>query len=68
MKSYSNMVGDTAVIYNAPLVKGRYGEVKWSGTIIKAMLDENSVAERLDIDEVVKIVEIDGNILKVIKN
>ena len=65
--NFSNMIGNTATVYNAPLIKGKQGEVKWSGTIMHAMLSDNSVIETLDEGTDVKIMEVSGNILKVEK-
>lgn len=67
-EAYSNMVGDVAVVCNGPLLKNQRGEVKWSGTVMHAMLAENSTDIKLDDDTTVKIVAVDGNILKVLKN
>lgn len=61
--NFSNMVGDTAIIYKNPLYKNKQGEVKWSGTIMYAMLDTASPVEKLEEGSAVEITSVDGNIL-----
>ena len=36
---FDDMVGSTAVVFGQPIEKGKMGEVKWSGTIMKCQLD-----------------------------
>lgn len=36
---YDDMVGSTAVVFGQSIEKGKMGEVKWSGTIMKCQLD-----------------------------
>lgn len=66
-KPYKDIVGHRAYVIGE-LEKGKIGKVKWSGTTMKAMLDDNNKDNKLDNDMVVKIVSIeDNNILKVTK-
>lgn len=39
---FDDMVGDIAVVYDAPLEKGKMGQVKWSGAIMKCSLHEDA--------------------------
>ncbi len=36
---FDDMVGSTAIVINQPLEKGKLGEVKWSGAIMKCEYD-----------------------------
>ena len=42
---FDDMIGSTAVVFGQPIEKGKRGEVKWSGTIMKCQFDP--VAEEL---------------------
>lgn len=42
---FDDMVGGTAIVFGRPIEKGKMGEVKWSGTIMKCQFDP--VAEGL---------------------
>ncbi len=64
-EGFANMVGDIAIVCNGALVKGKTGEAKWSGTIMQAMLSENSRVEKLEEGQQVRILEVKGNILVV---
>jgi membrane protein implicated in regulation of membrane protease activity len=44
---FDDMVGSTAVVFGQSIEKGKMGEVKWSGTIMKCQLDP--VAEGLEM-------------------
>lgn len=65
-ENFSNIVGDVATIYNSPLVKGKVGEVKWSGTIMQAVLSGSANVDKLDEGVLVKIIAVQGNILEVV--
>jgi membrane protein implicated in regulation of membrane protease activity len=59
---YMDMVGSEVEIYNSSLLPGDLGQVKWSGTVMNARLDEmeqNSAA----IGDKLFITAIHGNIL-----
>lgn len=64
---YSNMVGDYCKVAEIPLVKGKRGKVKWSGTTMIAELAEGSAAEVIAVDEDVVIKEVKGTTLYVDK-
>ena len=61
--SYNNMIGDSAVISEKGLDKTHGGEVIWSGTIMKAKLDEHSGIEILQPGTPVIIKNVVGNTL-----
>lgn len=60
---FNNMVGDKCVVIKAPIVKGKKGAVKWSGTVMHAELVATSSAEAVAVDEEVVIKEVKGNTL-----
>ncbi len=62
---YSNMIGENAIVYEKPLLKGKIGEVKWSGTIMQAQLSDDADAQSVAPDTIVKIIAIKGNVLTV---
>jgi membrane protein implicated in regulation of membrane protease activity len=59
--SYSNMIGERALVHGAPLVKGKEGSVMWSGTPMIAELIGTSSVENVAMDETVIIKDIKGN-------
>ncbi len=61
--TFSNMVGDTATVQSAPLVKGTPGKVKWSGTTMGAELDPESITTEIPVGSLVEVVEVRGNTL-----
>jgi len=61
----SNMVGDTAIVTNNPLKIGETGQVTWSGTIMRAEIDESFTGEEIAVDSQVIIKSVVGNVLKV---
>ncbi len=65
--NFTNLVDDLAIVYKNPLIKGKQGEAKWSGTVMGAMLADNSPEEKLDEGTIVKIVSVSGNVLNVVK-
>lgn len=62
---YSNIVGDTAYVGSGGLHKHRGGEVTWSGTIMRAQLDNSASVESLEPGAQVVIVETKGATLVV---
>ena len=58
---YSNMVGDRATVYEAPLTKGKEGQAKWSGAVMIAELVSDSTVDEVAVDEAVIIKEVKGN-------
>ncbi len=61
---YNNIVGQTAVVGDGGVNK-LGGEVKWSGTIMKARLCDKCSVESLQAGAQVTITEINGNTLTV---
>ncbi len=61
--SFSNMVGDTAIIVEGDLLKNTQGKAKWSGTVMTAELDSDAEVDLLKEGEIAEIVEVKGNIL-----
>lgn len=59
--SHFNMVGSEVEVYANPLLPGKLGQVKWSGTIMNAKLMHDSVEAK--IGEVLVISEVQGNVL-----
>ena len=66
--NYKNIGGQIAHVVHVPIVKGEIGQVKWSGTVCKAMLATNSEVESLEVGDKVVILDIKSNILIVKKN
>lgn len=66
--SYKNIGGQIAHVVYMPIVKGEVGQVKWSGTVCKAMLHVNSEVESLEVGDKVVILDVKSNILIVKKN
>ncbi len=64
-KSYNNIVGETAIVGDAGLNRITGGEVKWSGTIMKARLAEHAGVDNLAAGSQVIVKEINGNTLTV---
>ena len=60
--NYSNMIGETATVIGT-LTPGQTGQVKWSGTIMKAKLQ--SASGTLSEGQQVTITAVEGNILTV---
>lgn len=61
--SYSNIIGEVAIVGTKELTKGSVGEVLWSGTIMKAKLADSSIKDVVESGSNVKIEDIIGNIL-----
>jgi membrane protein implicated in regulation of membrane protease activity len=62
---YSDMVGDTAVVYGEPLEKGKRGQVKWSGTIMNCEIAPQENIEKILPGTDVTIAEVSKGILLV---
>jgi membrane protein implicated in regulation of membrane protease activity len=60
---YSDMVGDTAVVYGEPLKKGKKGQVKWSGTIMNCEIASQENTETILPGTDVTITEVSKGIL-----
>ena len=65
-ETYTNMVGSVAYVEGKNLSPNEIGNVKWSGTTMRAKLAENATKPVL-VGEAVKIIEIKENILYVTK-
>ncbi|GJL77046.1 MAG: hypothetical protein NPINA01_00350 [Nitrospinaceae bacterium] len=39
---FNDMIGSTAVVFGQTIEKGKLGQVKWSGTIMKCQLDQEA--------------------------
>lgn len=61
-ETYSNIVGDGAVVESDALKKGMDGKIKWSGTMMKARLIENAVVPQISKGAEVIIEELRGNV------
>lgn len=62
---YHNIVGTEAVV-TKPLIGDAEGEVRWSGTLMRAKLLPGTSADAIPLGAPVIIREADGNILKVV--
>jgi len=60
---YNNIVGTEAVV-TQPLMGDRVGEVRWSGTLMRAKLADTTAAE-LPVGSIVIVRKADGNLLLV---
>lgn len=60
--AYSDMINNEVYVLNRPMIAGGMGEVKWSGTIMNARLDDIELEEAA-IGEKLYIKEVRGNIL-----
>jgi len=63
--NFENIIGDSAVVLSDYLDKNEIGSVRWSGTSMRAIVDDSSESESIAKGARVEIVEIDGNLLKV---
>ncbi len=53
-----NFVGQTVEIIDADLEKGKIGNAKWSGTIVKVMLHPEFREEKLTVGTIARIVDV----------
>lgn len=60
--SYNNIAGQEVQIIDADLVKGETGNAKWSGTVVRVKLDDDSPSEVLTVGSIAKVKEIKDNI------
>lgn len=63
---YSNMVGTEAEVIGGGLAGTREGQVKWSGTIMRARLADEVVIDVLPAGTFVTISKVEGTLLHVI--
>lgn len=59
-QTYSNMIGDTAVVEGNGLRKGETGEATWSGTRMRAQLSDHAPVDALPPGTKVTIIEVTG--------
>ena len=59
---YRNIIGDTAIVESKALEKDADGQIKWSGTLMKARLAEDAKAKQIVSGREVIIEAINGNI------
>lgn len=63
--NYNNIVGTEAVVVGGGLVGNKEGQVKWSGTLMRARLVPNDGMDAVSEDTVVIVKNIEGNVLYV---
>ena len=63
--AYSNMVGTTAEVMGGGLAGVREGQVKWSGTLMRARLADEVVIDVLPAGTFVVITKVEGTLLHV---
>ena len=63
--NFSNIIGEVAIVESDLLNKKKDGKVKWSGTIMRAKLSQDSSTESINKGQEVVITAIDGNLLTV---
>jgi len=62
--AYEEYVGTTAIVNDKPLVRGKFGTVKWSGAVMKARLSKNSLENEVKKGETVWVHEMkDGTLI-----
>jgi len=64
-KPYNNIIGDKAIVAEAGLKKGSTGQVRWSGTLMQAEIDEKESITDIAAGTHVHISAVEGNVLKV---
>lgn len=60
---YQDMIGDTVIIEESDLEKGKVGRVKWSGTIMNARLHPHVNVEKVSVGNEMVIAQVRGNML-----
>jgi membrane protein implicated in regulation of membrane protease activity len=63
--NYNNIVGTEAIVVGDGLVGNKEGQVKWSGTLMRARLVPNAGMDVISADTVVIVKSIEGNLLYV---
>lgn len=58
----NNIVGQEVEVVK-DLIKNKVGQVKWSGTIMKAKIDEESKIDKINKGKVALVKDVNGNIL-----
>jgi membrane protein implicated in regulation of membrane protease activity len=61
--SYRNVIGDSATVISKTLEKNKHGQVKWSGTTMKAKLYSEDEKDSLNKDDNAYVQDIKGNTL-----
>lgn len=62
-RGYNNIVGEIAIVGRDGLDKTSGGEVKWSGTLMRAKLSQNVSSEYIEPETPVRIEDVVGNVL-----
>ncbi len=62
-QNYNNIIGNKAIVYENTLTCDKIGNVKWSGTIARAKISDKSNKKKFEINEVVEVDSVTGNIL-----
>jgi membrane protein implicated in regulation of membrane protease activity len=60
--NFLNIVGQSAIVNEAELIKGKSGNIRWSGTIVRAQLSQDVQQAKVSAGEEVTIVEVKENI------
>lgn len=63
---YNDIVGGTAIVNEGGLKRGGTGQVKWSGTLMSAEIDDAATVSELPAGAQVTITSVSGNVFKVI--
>jgi membrane protein implicated in regulation of membrane protease activity len=63
--NYSDVIGTTAEVCEAPLTKGKRGTVRWSGTTMRAMLAEDAPVTEVAVGSTVTVIAANGTTLTV---
>jgi len=61
--SYDNIVGSVAVVNESPLIKGKTGTVRWSGTTMRAKIDPEVKINEIKVGQEVEVKNVKDSIL-----
>lgn len=61
--NYISIIGQTAIVTGNSMSKGKTGQVKWSGTIMNARIDDSCQSDIIELGTEVIIVNVQGNTL-----
>lgn len=67
LQEYSNIVGRECKVVESAIAKGKIGKVEWSGSLFNAQIATDSVYEKFEVGEIVKITAIVENTLYINK-
>lgn len=57
-----NIVGQEVIVEGKELTLGEVGQVRWSGTIVRAMLKEDSSKQSYEAGTVMEVIDVKGNV------